>query len=242
MSTTITATQPEEVLTPQERNSIEEALQEYARGKFLIMSDDEDRENEGDLILSAQYVTPEAINFMITYGKGLVCIAIDEKIARRLDLKPMVQRNNDPMGTAFTVSIDAGPEHGITTGISAWDRAKTIELMMDESTPKEAFRAPGHMFPLVAKPGGVLQRQGHTEAAVTLSRLVGHKPAGIIVEIIKENGEMARRDDLMAMAETWGIKYITIRNLVKYCSYLNELELGEEIKNLRPISNFLATE
>lgn len=231
-----------DVLGLQEKIDVEAALQDYANGKFLIMSDDENRENEGDLIMSAQCVTPRAINFMITQGKGLVCIAIDEVIGKRLGLRPMVENNRDHLGTAFSISVDAGPEFGVTTGISAGDRSKTIELIIDEKTERNSLRAPGHMFPLIAKPGGVLEREGHTEAAVTLSRLVGHKPAGVIVEIIKEDGEMARYDDLVKLSRKFDIKYITIKSLVKYCNYLNEIELNKEIESLRAISNFVATE
>lgn len=225
-----------------EKQQLEEALADYAKGKFILMSDDEDRENEGDLIISAEHANKDAINFMITKGKGLVCLAIDEELAKRHKLAPMVECNKDHMGTAFTVSIDAGPEYGVTTGISAWDRARTIEVMLDEESPVGALRAPGHMFPLIAKAGGVLERIGHTEAAVTLSKLVGHKPAGAIVEVVKECGEMARRDDLIKMADEWDIKYITIANLVRYCNYLDEVRLYGELEKVGQFGSFVATD
>lgn len=226
----------------EEKTKVEEALSDYADGKFILMSDDEDRENEGDLIISAEHATKEAINFMITKGKGLVCVAIDESLADQHDLAPMVAINKDHMGTAFTVSIDAGPEFGVTTGISAWDRARTIEVLLDGNAPKGALRAPGHLFPLIAKAGGVLERTGHTEAAVTLSKLVGHKPAGVIVEVIKDCGEMARRDDLLKMAKEWEVKYITIENLVRYCNYLDEVKLYKELDKVGHFGSFVAVE
>ncbi|RED93031.1 3,4-dihydroxy-2-butanone-4-phosphate synthase [Marinoscillum furvescens] len=226
----------------EEKARVEEAIADYAAGKFVLMSDDEDRENEGDLIISAQCATKEAINFMITKGKGLVCLAIDEEIAQKHELVPMVRKNRDHMGTAFTISVDAGPEYGVTTGISAWDRARTIEVILDEETPLEGLRAPGHLFPLIARPGGVLERNGHTEAAVTLSKLAGHKPAGVIVEVIKEDGEMARRDDLLEMAQEWGVKYITIENLIRYCTYLDEVKLYKELEKVGEFGSYQASE
>jgi 3,4-dihydroxy 2-butanone 4-phosphate synthase/GTP cyclohydrolase II len=196
---------------------IERAIDSFREGQFLVVSDDEDRENEGDLIIAAEHVTPQAVNFMITHGRGLVCIAITEEIAARHQLYPMVERNGDHMQTAFTVSVDATLQHGVTTGISAGDRAKTIELLIADNPPKNCLHAPGHMFPLVAKRGGVLTRQGHTEAAVDLARTAGLKPAGVIVEIIKADGEMARRADLLEFSAEHGLEYITIKDL---CAYL----------------------
>ncbi len=200
---------------------VENALNDYSKGKFLIVSDNEERENEGDLIISAECCTAEDINFMITYGKGLVCVAITPEIANKFSLQPMVLNNQDSMGTAFTVSIDATPKYGVTTGISAADRAKTISILIDENSSTDCIQSPGHMFPLIAKDGGVMKRKGHTEAAVTLSKLVHHKEAGVIVEIIKPDGEMGRRDYLDELALEFDIKHITIEDLVYYCHSSN---------------------
>jgi 3,4-dihydroxy-2-butanone 4-phosphate synthase len=197
------------------------ALEAYARGQFLLVSDDEGRENEGDLIIAADFADAAAINFMITHGKGLVCLAISPEIAAAKKLKPMVERNGDHLGTAFTVSVDATPRHGVSTGISAQDRAKTIEVLISGNYTADDLQAPGHLFPLVARPGGVLERQGHTEAAVELSKLVGLTPAGVIVEVIKADGEMARRPDLEVMAKQHGIHYITIMDLMEYVRWRN---------------------
>ena len=206
--------------TPDAFEEVRDAIAAFGRGEFLLVSDDEDRENEGDLIISAEHATPEAINFMITEGKGLVCIAVAPELAKQKELQPMVAKNMCHRATAFTVSVDGTPEHGITTGISASERAKTIELIISSHGP-EALSAPGHMFPLVARPGGVRERQGHTEAGVELARLSGCKPAAVIVEVIKSDGEMARRPDLEKMAERFAIRYITIEALVAYVEYLD---------------------
>lgn len=195
-------------------SGIEEALEDLKQGKLIIVVDDEDRENEGDLILMAEKVTPEAINFMAMYGRGLICLAIAPEIAERLKLELQPRRGIDPYGTAFTVSIDA--KHGITTGISAYDRAHTIKLVVDDNSKPEDFITPGHVFPIIARKGGVLVRAGHTEAAVDLARLCGMKPAGVICEIIKDDGTMARLPDLEVFAEKWGLKIITIRDLIAY--------------------------
>ncbi|MEM9763926.1 MAG: 3,4-dihydroxy-2-butanone-4-phosphate synthase [Pseudomonadota bacterium] len=204
-------------LPKERRELIERAIAEYREGKFLLVSDDEDRENEGDLVIAAEHTTPDAVNFMITYGKGLVCVAITEEIARQKNLKPMVEKNEDSLGTAFTVSVDASAEHGITTGISAAERAKTVQVLIDDQYGSEHIQVPGHMFPLVAKPGGLKVRRGHTEAGVELSRLAGCKFLGsVIVEVIKDDGKMARRDDLIEMSEKFGITYITIEELARY--------------------------
>ncbi len=201
----------------------ERALTAYARGEFVLVSDDEDRENEGDLIVAAEFADAIAINFMITHGRGLVCLAITPEIAVSRRLKPMVQRNGDHLGTAFTVSVDATLKHGVTTGISASDRAKTIEVVIGGNYSADDLQAPGHLFPLVARPGGVLERQGHTEAAVEMSRLAGLLPAGVIVEVIKADGEMARRPDLERMAREHKLHYITIEDLVHYVRWKNGL-------------------
>lgn len=192
---------------------IEDAIADLRQGKIVIVVDDEDRENEGDFIVLADKVTPEAINFMITEGRGLVCVAISQQRADQLQLKPMVSQNTDFHGTAFTVSVD----HKLTTtGISAAERAMTVRALVDDTTGAEDFRKPGHMFPLIAKDGGVLRRAGHTEAAVDLARLSGAAEAGVICEVIKEDGTMARLPDLAELAAKHGLKLITIKDLISY--------------------------
>ena len=195
-------------------STIEEALEDIKKGRMIIVVDDEDRENEGDLVLPAEKVTPEAINFMAKYGRGLICLAITPEIAERLELPLQPRRGIDPFGTAFTVSIDA--KHGITTGISAYDRAYTIKLAIDENSKPQDFITPGHVFPIIARKGGVLVRAGHTEAAVDLARLAGLKPAGVICEIMKDDRTMARLPDLEKFAEEHNLKIITIRDLIAY--------------------------
>ena len=197
-------------------DSISAAVEAFAHGKFLLVSDDEERENEGDLIIAAEHATPEAVNFMITYGRGLVCLTVSEEIAAQKQLRPMVESNGDHLGTAFTASVDGSPAYGITTGISASERSKTIQLLISEAVGPEALCSPGHMFPLIAKPGGLRERQRHTEAGVELAKLAGCRPAAAIVEVIKQDGEMARRDDLIEFSECFGIPYITIKNLAEY--------------------------
>lgn len=212
---------------------MENALEAYARGEFLLVSDDEGRENEGDLIIAAEFADAAAVNFMITYGKGLVCLAISPEIAEAKQLKPMVERNGDHLGTAFTVSIDATLAHGVSTGISAQDRAKTIEVLIGGNYGPADLQAPGHLFPLVARAGGILERQGHTEAAVELSRLTGLIPAGVIVEVIKADGEMARRPDLELMAQEHGIQYITIKDLIEYVELRNQRAAASLVSDVR---------
>lgn len=197
-------------------NTIEEAIFDIKSGKMVIVADDSDRENEGDLICAAEKITPEIINFMATHGKGLICLALDKLTAEKLQLGEMVDLGNDTMKTAFTISIDADPKFGVSTGISAFDRAKTIQVAIDQKTKPEDLRRPGHIFPLKAVDGGVLKRVGHTEAAVDLSRLAGLHSSGVICEILKDNGEMARRDDLMEFAKKHNLKFITIADLVAY--------------------------
>ncbi|MCS7199543.1 MAG: bifunctional 3,4-dihydroxy-2-butanone-4-phosphate synthase/GTP cyclohydrolase II [Caldimicrobium sp.] len=194
--------------------TIESALEDLKAGKMVIVVDDADRENEGDLVLLAEKVTPEAINFMAKFGRGLICLAITQEIADRLKLELQPRRGIDPYGTAFTVSIDA--KDGITTGISAYDRAHTIKRVIDDNSKPEDFITPGHIFPIIAKKGGVLVRAGHTEAAVDLARLCGMKPAGVICEIMKDDGSMARFPDLEVFADKWNLKIITIRDLIAY--------------------------
>lgn len=194
-------------------HTIEEAITDLREGKVVIVVDDEDRENEGDFVSLADRVTPEAINFMIKHGRGLVCVPITEKQAAKLNLSPMVTHNTDPHGTAFTVSVDYKTN---TTGISAFERADTVRALLSEDSKPSDFKRPGHTFPLVAKEGGVLRRAGHTEAAVDLSRLCGAKPGGVICEIIKEDGTMARVPDLLVLAQELDLKIITIKDLIKY--------------------------
>jgi len=194
-------------------NTIEEALADLKTGKPIIVVDDENRENEGDFIVLAEKATPEAINFMATYGRGLVCTAITEECAQKLNLHPMVEVNTDPHGTAFTVSVD---HRSNSTGISAFDRSITVNALLDDEAVAEDFKRPGHTFPIVAKAGGVLQRAGHTEAAVDLAKLCGAAPAGVICEIMKEDGTMARVPDLVKVAEELQLKFITIADLIRY--------------------------
>jgi 3,4-dihydroxy-2-butanone 4-phosphate synthase len=190
------------------------AIAAIARGEIVVVVDDEDRENEGDLIIAADHVTPAAINFMITHGRGLVCLTLTRERAAELELPPMVRYNEDHMGTAFTVSIDATLAHGVTTGISAAERAKTISVAMTGGATD--LQRPGHVFPLIARDGGVLERVGHTEASVDLARAAGCRPAGVIVEIIGEDGEMLRRDDLRIFAEQHQLVMTSIELLRGY--------------------------
>ena len=196
-------------------SSIEEAIEDIKAGKMIIIVDDEDRENEGDFYIPARNATPEAINFMARYGRGLICVPVVRSIAQRLDLDLMVGNNTASHETNFTVSVDL-VGHGCTTGISASDRSKTILAMIDPATKPVDLGRPGHIFPLISKEGGVLRRAGHTEAATDLSVLAGFEPAGVICEILKENGEMARLPDLELMAKEFGLKIISIENLIKH--------------------------
>ena len=196
-------------------NSIESAIKDIREGKIVIVVDDKNRENEGDFLASAELVTAEIINFMATHGRGLICAPITENTSKRLGLNLMVGTNTDPQDTAFTVSIDL-KGNGVTTGISASDRAATIRALIDKKTKANQFSKPGHVFPLVAKNGGVLRRTGHTEAAIDLPRLAGLKPAGVIVEIMNEDGSMARVPDLIKVAKKFGLKIISIEDLVAY--------------------------
>ncbi|MFP3159251.1 MAG: bifunctional 3,4-dihydroxy-2-butanone-4-phosphate synthase/GTP cyclohydrolase II [Hydrogenobaculum sp.] len=196
--------------------SIEEAIEDIRNGKMLIVVDDPSRENEGDLVMAAEFVTPEAINFMATHGRGLICLTLEGKRCDELGLPPMVSINTDPKGTAFCVSIDAHPKHGTTTGISAFDRAKTIKLAISEDAKPSDFIRPGHVFPIRAKEGGVLERAGHTEASVDLAKLAGLYPAGVICEIMNKDGTMARLPELQTFAKAFNLKIITIEDLIKY--------------------------
>lgn len=193
---------------------IEEIINEARNGRMYILVDDEDRENEGDLIIPAQMATPNAINFMATHGRGLICLALDRKRVEQLGLEPMSRNNKESMQTAFTISIEA--KEGVTTGISAADRARTVSVAIDASKGPEDIVTPGHVFPLTARDGGVLVRAGHTEAAVDISRLAGLNPSGVICEIMNEDGTMARLDDLVAFARKHDLKIGTIRDLIEY--------------------------
>lgn len=195
---------------------VEDAIQDIKDGKLVIVADDEDRENEGDLVCAAATITPELVNFMAVHGRGLICVPLTNDRADALDLPPMTEQNQDYLGTAFTISVDAHRRFGVTTGISAHDRAKTIQLLADPATTATDLRRPGHIFPLRAVPGGVLRRVGQTEASVDLARLAGLPPAGVICEILNEDGTMARRAQLEAFARTHNLKFITVAQIVAY--------------------------
>ena len=196
-------------------NTIEEAIEDIRQGKIIIVVDDEDRENEGDFIAAAEKVTPEMINFMATNGRGLICAPLTESRCKELELNLMVTNNTVLHQTQFTVSVDL-IGHGCTTGISVHDRAKTIQFLVDDNTKPEDLGRPGHIFPLQAKQGGVLRRTGHTEASIDLARLAGFKPAGILVEILNEDGSMARLPELMVVAQKFDLKIVSIEDLVAY--------------------------
>jgi len=202
-------------------SDIHEIIEDIRLGKMVILVDNEDRENEGDIIVAADHCTPEIINFMATHGRGLICVPMEQEMVDRLDLKLMVTENTDKYGTAFTVSIDA--VEGTTTGISAPDRAKTVEVMIDENSRPEDLRKPGHIFPLAAKKGGVLVRAGHSEGGVDLARLAGKKPAAVICEVLNDDGTMARRPDLDKFAKKHGLKIGTISDLIKYRQHKERL-------------------
>jgi 3,4-dihydroxy 2-butanone 4-phosphate synthase/GTP cyclohydrolase II len=196
-------------------NTIEEAIEDIRQGKIIIVVDDEDRENEGDFLAAAEKVTPEMINFMATHGRGLICAPLTENRCKDLGLTAMVHNNTDPMETAFTVSVDLRG-NGVTTGISAADRARTILALTDPNTKPHDLARPGHIFPLIAKQGGVLRRTGHTEAAIDFARLAGFKSAGVIVEIMNEDGTMARLPQLAEVAKKFNLKLVSIEDLVAY--------------------------
>ena len=199
----------EEVISP-----TPEIIEDAKRGRMIILVDDEDRENEGDLVIPAQHASPEAINFMARHGRGLICLAMERNRVEQLGLPLMSQRNGTRHQTAFTVSIEA--REGVTTGISAHDRARTVQVAIDPARGAQDIVTPGHIFPLVARDGGVLVRTGHTEASVDIARLAGLNPAGVICEIMNEDGTMARRDDLIRFAQLHGLKIGTIRDLIAY--------------------------
>src|SRR6476619_7352300 len=196
--------------------TIEQAIEDIGAGKLILVADDEDRENEGDLICAASLVTPELINFMIRKAGGLICLALTGERADQLRLPQQTEHNTEEQRTAFTVSIDAAPRFGVTTGISAADRAKTIQIAVDPATVRSDLRRPGHVHPLRARDGGVLQRVGHTEAAVDLARLAGLYPAGVICEILNEDGSTMKRDDLARFAKAHDLTFVTVAQLVAY--------------------------
>jgi len=193
---------------------VEEAIEELRQGRVLVVVDDEDRENEGDLVMGAEKATPEAVNFMAKFGRGLICAPMTGERLDELKISMMVSDNTAPMGTAFTVTVDA--RRGVTTGTSAYDRAVTIRTLVDPQMTAEDLTRPGHILPLRAMPGGVLRRAGHTEAAVDLARLAGCTPAGVICEVLDEDGGMARLPQLVELAQAHGLKMITIKDLIEY--------------------------
>jgi 3,4-dihydroxy 2-butanone 4-phosphate synthase/GTP cyclohydrolase II len=208
-------------------NTIEEAIEDIRQGKVIIVVDDEDRENEGDFLAAAEKVTPEMINFMATHGRGLICAPLTESRCKELGLHVMVSNNTDPMETAFTVSVDLKGK-GVTTGISASDRAKTVLSLVDATTKPHDLARPGHIFPLIAKQGGVLRRTGHTEAAIDFARLAGFKSAGVIVEIMNEDGSMARLPQLVKVAKKFNLKLVSIEALVAYRMQHDSLIIKKE--------------
>lgn len=208
-------------------NTIEEAIEDIRQGKVIIVVDDEDRENEGDFLAAAEKVTPEMINFMATHGRGLICAPLTESRCRELGLHVMVSNNTDPMETAFTVSVDLKGK-GVSTGISASDRAKTVLSLVDSTTKPHDLARPGHIFPLIAKQGGVLRRTGHTEAAIDFARLAGFKSAGVIVEIMNEDGSMARLPQLVKVAKKFNLKLVSIEALVAYRMQHDSLIIKKE--------------
>ncbi len=203
------------VKTNTQLDSIHEAIEDIRQGKVIIVVDDENRENEGDFLAAAEMVTPEMINFMATHGRGLICAPLTENRCKELQLGMMVSNNTDPMETAFTISVDL-KGNGVTTGISASDRSKTVQALIDKSTRPFDLARPGHIFPLKAKEGGVLRRTGHTEAAIDFARLAGLQPAGVIVEIMNEDGTMARLPQLLEVAKNFDLKIVSIEDLVAY--------------------------
>ena len=216
---------------------IEDILEDIQAGRMVIVCDDEDRENEGDLTMAAELVSAEDINFMATYGKGLICLPLAGEIVDRLEIPEMVQHNSSRMGTAFTSSIEA--KDGISTGISAADRAHTCRVAVDEATGPEDLVMPGHVFPLRARPGGVLQRAGQTEAAVDLARLAGFKPAGVICEIMNDDGTMARVPDLEKFSKEHGVKMVTVAQIIEYRrAYEKHVDFAVETRLPTPFGEF----
>lgn len=203
---------------------VEDAIQSIQRGSPVVVADGEDRENEGDLIIAAEHATPSVLNFMITNGRGLLCVALTEDRAIQLRLPYMVTRNEDDFGTAFTVSVDAATRHGVTTGISAFDRSRTIEMLVNGTAAD--LQRPGHMFPVVARNGGILERQGHTESAVELARLAGLRPMGVMIEILRPNGDMARRPDLLDFCRLHQLSLTSTDDIRSYVRHARESGAG----------------
>ncbi len=213
-------------------NTIEEAIEDFKNGKPVIVADDEDRENEGDVIIPAQYATAEIVNFLISKCRGVLCLALTREKAESLGLSEMVSHNTDPKGTAFTQSIDAVKKFGVTTGVSAYDRAKTIEVASANDAIASDLSRPGHVFPLIARQGGVLERVGHTEASVDLARLAGLLPAAVICEIVNDDGTMARRDNLFEFSKKHNLKFITVAQLIEYRLQKEMFMKREAVANL----------
>jgi len=213
-------------------NSIEDAIKAIARGEIIVVVDDEDRENEGDLICAAESATPEIINFMAKYGRGLICLPLDAETVEKLNLPLMVSNNNATLGTNFTVSIEASV--GVTTGISAADRAQTIKTAIDPESTFHDIRSPGHVFPLLARQGGVLRRAGHTEAAVDLACLANMLPGGVICEIMNEDGTMSRVPELKKFANNHGLLIITIKDLIEYRKRNETLVIKKQMHSCHP--------
>src|SRR5262245_9851600 len=219
--------------------TIEEAIEDIRAGRIVVVVDDPDRENEGDLVIAAQFATPEAINFMATHGRGLICLCLTTDRARLLGLRPMTDRNEAPLGTDFTVSIEA--REGVTTGISAADRSHTIQVAIAPDTRPDDLVQPGHVFPLRARPGGVLERIGQTEAAVDLAKLAGLNPSGVICEVTNDDGTMARVPDLIPYCERHGLTMVTVADLVEYRRRHEKLvERGAEVRLPTPFGEFQA--
>mgnify|MGYP001561940495 FL=1 len=226
------------VNTETQLNTIEEAIEDIRQGKVIIVVDDENRENEGDFLAAAEKVTPAMINFMATHGRGLICAPLTENRCEDLELNMMVRNNTDPMETAFTVSVDLRG-NGVSTGISASDRSKTVEALVKPDTKPFELARPGHIFPLVSKEGGVLRRTGHTEAAIDFARLAGFEPAGVIVEIMNEDGTMARLPQLFKVAEKFNLKIVSIEDLVAYrMEYDSLIEKKEDFDIETRFGNF----
>ncbi|MFN0031023.1 MAG: 3,4-dihydroxy-2-butanone-4-phosphate synthase [Flavobacteriales bacterium] len=229
-------------MNKEELDSIAEAIQDLKAGRVVIVVDDEDRENEGDFVAASHHATPEVINFMSKYGRGLICISLTEERCEELDLNMMVQQNTDPRKTAFTVSVDL-LGHGCTTGISAQDRSKTVQALISAQYSPNDFARPGHVFPLKAKNGGVLRRPGHTEAAMDLARMAGLAPSGVLVEIMNDDGSMARLSSLMEIASHFNLKIVSIKDLIAYrlktetlVERVNEAEIETRFGNFRMIA------
>ncbi len=216
--------------------TIEQAIEDIKHGRLVVVADNEDRENEGDIIAAAQAITPDAINFMAKHGRGLICLTLTPERCDALGLPQMAERNTDSLETAFTVSVDAAKSYGVTTGISAWDRAKTIQVAIDPATQPSDLRRPGHVFPLRARPGGVLQRVGQTEASLDLARLAGLYPAGVICEILAEDGTMMRRPQLELFSKEHGLTFVTVAQLVAY--RLQNERLVHRVANVRLPTSF----